>query len=122
AGTTTRFSFGDDENALGQYAWYSANSSNQTHPVGEKKPNAFGLYGMHGNVWEWCWDGYGADYYQRSPADDPRGPELASPRVIRGGSWYDDPRSARSAYRGRYAPEIRLSLLGFRLARVQSSR
>ena len=57
AGTTTRFSFGDDENALGRYAWYLANSKYHTHPVGTKQPNAFGLYNMHGNVREWCWDG-----------------------------------------------------------------
>ena len=122
AGTTTRFSFGDEENALGQYAWYSANASNQTHPVGERKPNAFGLYDMHGNVWEWCWDGYDADYYKRSPADNPRGPEPAAPRVIRGGSWRIGPQNARSAYRGWDLPENRSNDLGFRLARVQSSR
>ncbi len=87
AGTNTRFLFGNDENALGQYAWYSANSGSKTHPVGEKKPNAFGLHDMHGNVWEWCWDGYDANYYGQSRAKDPRGPEAAVPRVFRGGSW-----------------------------------
>jgi formylglycine-generating enzyme required for sulfatase activity len=121
AGTTTRFSFGDDENALGQYAWYSANSASETHPVGEKKPNAFGLYDMHGNVWEWCWDGYDAHYTQ-SPAVDPRGPGMAAHRVIRGGSWGFGPRYTRSASRGRFTPEGRDCYLGFRLARGQSGR
>jgi formylglycine-generating enzyme required for sulfatase activity len=120
AGSTTRFSFGDDESALGQYAWYSANSGNQTHPVGEKKPNAFGLHDMHGNVWEWCWDGYDADYYKQSPAVDPRGPEAAARRVIRGGGWDYDPRYARSAFRYGSAPGNRHHDLGFRLARGQS--
>jgi formylglycine-generating enzyme required for sulfatase activity len=122
AGTTTRLSFGDDEDALGQYAWYAANSKDQTHPVGEKKPNAFGLYDMHGNVWEWCWDGYDAAYYQKSPAVDPRGPDPASDRVFRGGSQNNEPRYARSAYRYGFEPDTRHDYLGFRLALVQSGR
>jgi formylglycine-generating enzyme required for sulfatase activity len=119
AGTTTRFFFGDDENALSQYAWYSANSSSQTHAVGEKKPNAFGLLDTLGNVWEWCWDGYDAGYYGHSPAEDPRGPDEAAYRVIRGGSWGNDRLDARSAFRLRFWPGYRSSSLGFRLARVQ---
>ena len=122
AGSKTRFSFGDDENALGQYAWYSANSNGQTHAVGEKKPNAFGLYDMYGNVWEWYWDGYDADYYKQSSADDPRGPGAAARRVLRGGSWSNDPRYARSACRDRGTPEGRNLTLGIRLARGQSGR
>jgi formylglycine-generating enzyme required for sulfatase activity len=122
AGTTTRFSFGDEESALSQYAWYSANSNSQTHPVGEKKPNAFGLHDMHGHVWEWCSDGYEADYYKQSPADDPRGPRAAARRVFRGGSWRLAPRYARSAYRRGHPPVIRYANQGFRLARGQSDR
>jgi formylglycine-generating enzyme len=121
AGTTTRFFFGDDENALSQYAWYSANSSSQTHAVGEKKPNAFGLHDTLGNVWEWCWDGYDAGYYGHSPAEDPRGPDKAAYRVFRGGSWNDDPLLARSAYRRWNGPGSRFIDLGFRLARVRGN-
>jgi formylglycine-generating enzyme required for sulfatase activity/serine/threonine protein kinase len=122
AGTTTRFSFGGDEGALGEYAWYSANSNGRTHPVGEKKPNTFGLFDMHGNVWEWCWDGYAADYYQKSPADDPRGPDQSVDRVFRGGSWDLDSRYSRSANRRGNTPTYLYNNLGFRVARVQSSR
>jgi formylglycine-generating enzyme required for sulfatase activity len=121
AGTTTRYSFGVSENALDQYAWYSADSSSKPHPVGQKRPNSWGLHDMHGNVWEWCWDGYDADYYKQSPAIDPRGPERAAGRVIRGGSWRDVPQGARSASRNWYSPEVRSRYLGFRVARVQSS-
>ncbi len=85
AGSKTRYCFGDDESKLGDYAWYEANSGNKTDPVGEKKPNAWGLYDMHGNVWEWCEDWY-ADY-KESAVDDPTGAATGSLRVIRGGSW-----------------------------------
>ncbi len=122
AGKTTRFSFSNDENALGQYAWYFANSDRRTHPVGEKRPNASGLYDMHGNVGEWCWDWFDHGYYKQSPVLDPQGPERAASRVFRGGSWNDDARLTRSAFRYRYVPGNQLSSgLGFRVARVQSS-
>jgi formylglycine-generating enzyme required for sulfatase activity len=120
AGTTTRYSFGDDEASLAEFAWFDANSSGKTHPVGQKRPNTFGLYDMHGNVWEWCWDGFGKDFYRQSPVVDPAGPLQASSRVIRGGGWVNVPRSARSASRGGPAPDYRISYLGFRLARGQS--
>ena len=77
---------------------------------------------MLGNVLEWCWDGFAADYYKRSPVDDPPGPDRASDRVRRGGGWSFEPRDARSAGRSRVAPEFRDYRQGFRLARVQSVR
>jgi formylglycine-generating enzyme required for sulfatase activity len=122
AGSPTRYGFGNDENKLGEYAWYTANSGSHTHPVGEKKPNAFGLHDMHGNVWEWCWDSLDAHYYEQLPTDDPRGPERASARVSRGGGWFCGPRLARSADRYGSYPVNRVNYLGFRLARVQSGR
>jgi formylglycine-generating enzyme required for sulfatase activity len=116
AGSPSRFHFGNDEAELGQYAWYSENSKGQTHPVGQKKANAFGLHDMHGNVWQWCADWYDSAYYQNSPKEDPQGPNTAgASRVIRGGSWDDSPRLCRSAYRPCDAPSSRLSDLGFRV-------
>ncbi|REJ48426.1 MAG: serine/threonine protein kinase [Microcystis flos-aquae DF17] len=101
AGTTTRFYFGDDANQLGDYAWYDGNSQKTTHPVGQKKPNAWGLYDMSGNVWEWCEDNWHSSYIG-APTDGSAwsiNDNDNDYRILRGGSWYDDPYSCRSAYR-----------------------
>jgi formylglycine-generating enzyme required for sulfatase activity len=120
AGTTTRYSFGDDPARLDDYAWWGNNAQRTTHPVGQKKPNAWGLYDMHGNVWEWCADGYAEDYYAKSPAEDPVGPDSGASRVLRGGSWRDvvTPLAFRCAYRDNSRPDLRLSDSGFRVART----
>ena len=104
AGTTTAYSFGDDPAELGEYAWSFDNSEDAYHPVGEKKPNPWGLYDMHGNVSEWCLDAYSAGYYGTLSTDQPtHAPYLAPtkpyPHVARGGSWDDDPDRLRSAAR-----------------------
>jgi formylglycine-generating enzyme required for sulfatase activity len=122
AATSTKYSFGSDPSQLRKYAWYSANSGGISHGVGQKHPNAFGLYDMHGNVWEWCWDCYGASYDERSRADSPLGVPEASGRVDRGGGWDNYPRYCRSANRRGGPPANRNYALGFRLARSQSGR
>jgi formylglycine-generating enzyme required for sulfatase activity len=114
AGTETRFSFGDDDTALRAYAWYAGNSESNTHPVGQKEPNPWGLYDMHGNVWEWCSDYY-ADSYANAKYEDPQGPASGWYRVLRGGGWNDIPRYCRSACRMNYGPGVRLSDYGFRV-------
>jgi formylglycine-generating enzyme required for sulfatase activity len=120
AGSTTRYSFGDDAARLGEAAWYSDNSGGKTHPVGQKQPNAWGLYDMHGNVWEWCWDRFDANDNRPSPGADPLSTSQAALRVLRGGCWLDAPRHARSANRSGLSLRKAGYNLGFRVARVQS--
>lgn len=115
AGTTTAYSFGDAGVGLGEYAWYNGNSGGTTHPVGEKPPNSFGLYDMHGNVWEWCSDRYGG-YPDNTVAPGRQMPSNSSDFVLRGGSWYFARAHARSARRGATEPGTRYEDLGIRLA------
>ena len=99
AGTRTKYSFGNAPEKLGQYAWFKVNANKTSHPVGQKRPDQWGFYDMHGNVWEWCNDYYSEDYYQESPVENPNGPAVGDERVLRGGSWASAAQSARCSSR-----------------------
>jgi len=117
AGTSTRYSFGDNESELGDYEWYNGNSGSETHDVGQKKPNPWGLFDSHGNVWEWVQDTW-HDNYNGAPADGSAWEGDGSYRVFRGGRWYDLARYQRSANRNRNDADYSRDFLGFRLLRI----
>ena len=140
AGTTSRYSWGDNKSQAGAYAWYGKNSEGRTHAVGGKKPNPWGLYDMHGNVSEWVQDWHGTYHHASSPASNPQGPQQGTGRVFRGGDWHhphdggivqsayhalflpggrwdEIARDLRSAARSVSAPDSRMYHCGFRLVR-----
>jgi len=119
AGTATMFSYGDSDMQTGDYAWYIDNSGSIpiSHEAGKKLPNAWGLYDMHGNVWEWCWDWWGRSMYESGPKTDPQGPDMGMLRVLRGGCFYNPSFYLRSAFRTVLYPGDWNECIGFRVVR-----
>ena len=122
AGTTMVYSSGDDSSELGSYAWFHENTydvgEKHAHRVGQKRPNPWYLYDMHGNVWEWCRDRYRSGYDRNSPMDNPTGPSSGTKRVVRGGGWMMYAVHCRSANRRGHTPDSRSFQFGFRVVHV----
>ena len=106
AGTKDKYSVGNDAARLKTCAWFKENAAQTTHPVGQKTPNAWGLYDMHGNVAEWCDDNYGENYYQQKEGQNPHGPPAGDKRVLRGGSWATSADACRSSARNSETPRL----------------
>jgi formylglycine-generating enzyme required for sulfatase activity len=113
AGSATKYCSGDSKEDLERVGWSDTPLTNSTHPVGQKEANRFGLYDVHGNVWQWCQDRYGD--YSANPGVDPVGPTQGTDRVVRGGTWHYKPRDCRSAIREGYDPDYHYSGIGFRV-------
>ncbi|MCK4905749.1 formylglycine-generating enzyme family protein [bacterium] len=130
AGSMGKYCCGDDKEKLKEYAWHNSNAptwtslrgetylQNKAHPVGSKKPNTFGLYDMHGNVWEWCNDQFSSGYYSKSPGKNPRGPRKGKYRVLRGADWMSIPDDCRCAKRARGLQDYKFMPYGFRCVRT----
>ena len=114
---TNNYIYSGTSDLLQQYAWYSFNNSWTTHEVGNKLENQLDIFDMSGNVYEWCWDYYDADYYETSPGDNPRGPDEGGDRVLRGGYFNDDAPDCRVARRISIFPTISSYWIGFRLVK-----
>jgi formylglycine-generating enzyme required for sulfatase activity len=106
AGTKTKYSFGDDPSKLRAFAWFKGNAEQATHVSGQKTPNPWGLYDLHGNVAEWCHDVYSETYYQKKEGQDPHGPMTGDKRVLRGGSWRSSEDGCRSSARNSESPRF----------------
>jgi formylglycine-generating enzyme required for sulfatase activity len=131
AGSTTRYCFGDAASSDGlessagdlkDYAWFKGNSKGEDPPVGKKKPNAWGLYDMHGYVWEWCADAWHPSHEGASTDGKPRRDKDVKERVIRGGSWADDADASRSAFRAGKPAGTRSDTIGFRCVKAKEDR
>ena len=116
-GTGSDYNTGNGESALSRAGWYARNSAEKSHPVGQRTPNAVGLYDMHGNVWEWTNDWYSDRSYEIDKNENPTGVPSGKERVLRGGSWLDWPKDCTSTKRRDFDPEKNYSDIGFRIVR-----